>query len=580
MTVDDQNRTREQLLREIEALRTRVAALEQTQDEEQRRFAGRLKALHEATNALTKAGSLDELCELAIKIGRTRLGLDRLGIWFVGDGAGTIVGAYGVDENGEVRDERQAQLSLRPGSDWARVLDGHRSSVLSKNVPLFDASRKEVGKGDQALAALWDGEDVIGCISADNLLSLRPLTEHDLQLLALYAITLGHLCSLKRAEEELWRHAEMFANLSEGVVLVRASDGVILDANGRFAEMFGYNPGELKGESVVTLSTATDDRSPEQVHREMAADLAQRGTWHGEVQNVKKDGTLIWCLASVSAFKSSTFGQVWVGIYEDITERKEMEAELARHRDHLQELVSERTAQLEVAQQELVEKEKLAAVGHLVATVNHELRNPLTTIHTALYLLGERTRGKSLGLDSLLDRAQKNVVRCGKIIEDLVDYTRARELELRLTPIDSWLADILDDHAVPKGVTLKQDLRCAAEVLVDQDRLLQCVVNLLNNACEAMGPNEPNDRANEITVTTRTKGNRLQIEMQDTGPGISSDLHDRVLNPLFTTKSFGLGLGLPIVQGIMRQHGGGFDIESEAGRGTTATLWLPLARET
>ena len=574
--MDDQDRTKEQLLQDLGALRARVAALEQTQDEEQRRFADRLKALHEATNALTKAGSLDDLCELAIKIGRTRLGVDRLGIWFIGDDGATIVGAYGVDEKGEVRDERQARLTLRPGSDWARVLQGHRSSVLSRDVPLFDASRKEVGKGDQALAALWDGEDVIGCISADNLLSLRPITESDLQLLALYAITLGHLCSLKRAEEELWRHAEMFANLSEGVVLVRASDGVILDANARFAEMFGYAPGELKGKLLASLNATRDGQSLEQVHTAMAEGLAQNGTWHGEAQNVKKDGTAVWCLASVSAFKSSTVGRVWVGIYEDITERKEMEAELARHRDHLQELVGERTAQLEAAQQELVEKEKLAAVGNLVATVNHELRNPLTTIHTALYLLADRARGKGLGLEPLLDRAQKNVVRCEKIIEDLVDYTRIRELELQPTQVDRWLASVLDDHAVPKGVTLKRDLRSDAEVLVDRDRLLQCVVNLLNNACEAMGQAEPNDAANEIAVTTRADGFRLQIEIQDTGPGISPDLHDRILNPLFTTKSFGLGLGLPTVQDIMRQHGGGMDIESEAGRGTAATLWLPL----
>jgi len=84
------------------------------------------------------------------------------------------------------------------------------------------------------------------------------------------------------------------------------------------------------------------------------------------------------------------------------------------------------------------------------------------------------------------------------------------------------------------------------------------------------------DSPNELTVSSHVVGSRLGIQVSDTGPGIPADVMDKIFEPLFNTKRFGVGLGLPVVKGIMQQHGGGVEIESKIGQGTTVTLWLPI----
>jgi PAS domain S-box-containing protein len=131
----------------------------------------------------------------------------------------------------------------------------------------------------------------------------------------------------KRAEDELRICSEILTRMADGVVLIRAKDGVIVYTNPRFESMFGYGSGELIGRHVSTLN---DPRrgSPEEVARKITEALEKSGEWNGEICNVKKDGTLFWCYAHVSAFDHFVHGPVWIGNQEDITERKEVEMAL------------------------------------------------------------------------------------------------------------------------------------------------------------------------------------------------------------------------------------------------------------
>jgi len=130
----------------------------------------------------------------------------------------------------------------------------------------------------------------------------------------------------KHVEDTLKLHAAIVDNMTEGVYLVRASDAVILHANPRFEKMFGYGPGELNGKPVTTVN-ALGEKSPEQTAEEIIQVLKQCGAWKGEVYNRKKDGAQFWCEASVSSFRHSNHGEVWVAIHTDITERKQAELE-------------------------------------------------------------------------------------------------------------------------------------------------------------------------------------------------------------------------------------------------------------
>ena len=126
------------------------------------------------------------------------------------------------------------------------------------------------------------------------------------------------------------------------------------------------------------------------------------------------------------------------------------------------------------------------------------------------------------------------------------------------------------------GLSVGRDLASGVEAAFDRDRLRRAVVNVYDNACQAVEGN--GDGAdNEVVVATKVKGERVEIVVTDNGPGIADDELGKVFEPLYSTKSFGVGLGLPVVEKIVEEHGGGVDITSTIGRGTQVTLWLPLA---
>lgn len=234
-------------------------------------------------------------------------------------------------------------------------------------------------------------------------------------------------------------------------------------------------------------------------------------------------------------------------------------------------------AELAKTRGELVKKTRLATLGQLTATVSHELRNPLGTIRTAVYSVAEEVRGSTPRVDRALVRAERNIVRCDQIIEELLDFTRTKPPNPRPTDVDRWLHAVLDEQDVPDHVTVARNLTAGVELAVDREQLRRCVVNLLTNAYQAMAETPPEDA--RLTVQTAAEDDRLLVRIGDTGRGIDREAMDRVFEPLYTTKGFGVGLGLPMVDQLMRQLGGGVTIQSEPGRGATATLWLPLAPE-
>ena len=123
-----------------------------------------------------------------------------------------------------------------------------------------------------------------------------------------------------------------------------------------------------------------------------------------------------------------------------------------------------------------------------------------------------------------------------------------------------------------------RDLASGVAANIDRDRLRRAVINVLDNACQAVEEN--GDGAdNEVVVATKVNGERVEIVVTDKGPGIADDELGKIFEPLYSTKSFGVGLGLPVVEKIAEEHGGGVDIVSTIGRGTQVTLWLPLAMD-
>jgi signal transduction histidine kinase len=264
---------------------------------------------------------------------------------------------------------------------------------------------------------------------------------------------------------------------------------------------------------------------------------------------------------------AASFDQMADGLQKNIHERDRAEKALYQLNKDLERRVEDRTAELRQAQEELLRKERFAAIGQITGTVSHELRNPLGTIRTSMFMIDEKVRGKGLGVERALDRVQRSIERCNGIIGDLLDYTRVPELDPEPTPIDDWLERSLASHAV---------------VALDRERFLRVVINLVENACQAMTDHNRvggEGRELRLTVTSDRVERGVEISFADTGPGIAADVLPRVFEPLYSTKSFGVGLGLPTVKQIVEQHGGTVDIGSAAGEGSRVVVRLPLNAE-
>ncbi|MFO8041680.1 MAG: sensor domain-containing diguanylate cyclase [Alkalispirochaeta sp.] len=168
----------------------------------------RLEQLHEFHFELASAGSIDELCRTLVDRGRHYVGVDRMGLWFLDEqDPGWFRGSFGIDESGNLRDERAQRIPFNPdiydeGFFQRRVQ--YRRLIASAN---YNARQEVVGTGDLVVAPLWNGTVSVGALSADNLLSSRPITDEDCQLIALIARMAGHLVTIKRTQEQLQRLA-------------------------------------------------------------------------------------------------------------------------------------------------------------------------------------------------------------------------------------------------------------------------------------------------------------------------------------------------------------------------------------
>jgi len=262
------------------------------------------------------------------------------------------------------------------------------------------------------------------------------------------------------------------------------------------------------------------------------------------------------------------------------TELKRINEEILR----LNQELATNMQKLKDAQDALVKKGRMEQMGQLTATIAHELRNPLGAVRTSAFLMERKLKGKDLGVESQMQRINNGVSRCDNIITQLLDFSRSKQLTCEAGDLDQWLVGVVEEEAkrLPQLVNVECNLGLGgAKIPFDASRLQRAIVNLISNASEAMvgngdkvlieGAAEP-----KITVTTSINSQFVEISVKDNGPGIPPELMDRIKEPLFTTKSFGTGLGVPAIEQIANQHGGNLKISSILGQGAEFIFSLPL----
>lgn len=266
----------------------------------------------------------------------------------------------------------------------------------------------------------------------------------------------------------------------------------------------------------------------------------------------------------------------------ELTELKRINDEITRLNSEL----ADNMRRLREAQDEIVRRGRMAQLGQLTATVAHEIRNPLGAVRTAAFLIERKLKDKGTGVEPQLQRIASGITRCDNIISQLLDFSRSRALMLEPVDIDAWLSRLVSEEAekLPAAVTIECDFGLGgAMASIDPARMSRVVVNLLSNAVEALvGKGDDPSRFAcpdpRVRIVTRASGRGVEIAVNDNGPGISEEVRGRILEPLFTTKSFGTGLGLPAVEKILEDHKGGLDIHSVPGDGATFVAWFPCTQ--
>ncbi len=429
-------------------------------------------------------------------------------------------------------------------------------------------------------------DNILGVLYLENNLTSNAFTQDHLKvlniLMAQAAISLENarlfaeqkLTELAlRESEEKWRS---LAENAPNIIITIDQNSKILFINHTVP---GYTIEEVTGNILYDyILPDYQDKVKETVKHVFKT--GETGSY--EIKGAGLHGRDSWYTGNVSPVKYDNKIVSVTLIITDITERKDYEKELKKYRDHLEVLVEERTRELEIAQAELVRKEKLATLGQLTATVSHELRNPLGTIRTAFFSLDKRIRNKVSGVDKFLERAERNIKRCDNIIDELLGFTRIRKPAFESTIIDEWLDQEIDEMNIPDYIKVKKKLMSGAQVMIDRDRFYRCLLNIIDNAWQAVvedkkkpGP-EKNAESFILTIESRKSKGKVKIVIKDTGPGIPHAKIEKIFEPLYSTKNFGVGLGLPIAKQIIEQHNGEIEIKSKEEIGTDVTLWLPM----
>lgn len=431
----------------------------------------------------------------------------------------------------------------------------------------------QLGLGSQTVLPLIARGRVLGAVALCNA-APRRLAPGDLQLVE----ELGRRAALAVDNARLYHEIEeAYRRKEESITALRESeeryrllvDGApdyalfLLDPQGHIQSwnaaaerLLGYTAADVIGKRFDLFYPPNEvaDKLPE---REL--DTARRtGRCEMEGWRVRKDGTSYWASVVVTALKDDK-GNIrgFSKLHRDITERKTAREEL------------------ENARQRVAQHEKLSTMGTLVSGVAHEIRTPLTAIANSVHLirlLAERDAAKPDAIKRHTDLALEGVDRINALVQDLRRFKRVDDGGRHPSSLDTVVQEALSlFQAAHRGrVEVQADLQPTPLCEVDRAQMQQVVLNLLQNASEAM----PHGGTVELATGAGPHG-EATIRVRDRGIGMTPDIKSRMFEEFFTTKTEGTGLGLSIVRRIIELHHGRIDCETTPGQGTTFTLLLP-----
>ncbi|NIE65258.1 ATP-binding protein [Burkholderia sp. Ax-1719] len=379
--------------------------------------------------------------------------------------------------------------------------------------------------------------------------------------------------------EQRWR--AVFENAPIGVIVLRTS-GQFIASNPAFQRMVGYPGADLIGRSAFDFVYAEDGAQIQRHVARLVSGIA--ATTRFEQRFLHHDRSVIWTDMSVARVASTEYRleqsaqeseDVLVATLEDVTQRRLSEIERSR------------------LEAQLLQSQKLEALGTFAGGIAHDFNNILGAIlgygERALHVLNGQTPELRY-----IEQVMNAGNRARSLVERILTFSRSgmvARLPVRLSPVVAETIELLKAR-VPAGIRITLRLNAGDVVVMgDTTHIHQVVMNLCSNALHAM-PNggtltitlELEHIAEQVSFTSGliSPGDFVKLSVSDTGVGMSTDLIERIFNPFFTTRRTGegTGLGLSLVDGIVREYGGAISVKSVPGTGSLFEVFLPVSAET
>lgn len=347
-------------------------------------------------------------------------------------------------------------------------------------------------------------------------------------------------------------------------------------ANAMYTKWFGLLPEQVKGKSVREVVG-----EPAYRYLKTHIDAALGGAAVAFEQRVHYEGAgerYVSC-SLIPDFHEGVV-QGYFGLITDISERKRFEDQLRVLNEALEQRVEERTRALEESQERLRRSERLASIGTLAAGVAHEIRNPLNSILLVTQYALRYRNDIDPALREMLGNVTNEAKRCAAIIKNILLFAKAERTERSrhdLNEVVRHACDLAKSYLGGEQAKINLNLSDAQiPVMLNPTEIEQVLVNLINNAAEAT-PNKV-----EIAIRSIVDGTTAKLTVEDDGPGIPEEIMQHIFDPFFSTKRTkgNTGLGLSLSHGIIVDHGGRMEVQSELGRGTMFSIELPVEHKT
>ena len=443
---------------------------------------------------------------------------------------------------------------------------------------------------------------MVGLLNVFNKSGDEGFTDEDQRLLSIIAAQSAQIVENVRLYEELQRRSAdlqesaakyraLTQEAGEAILLADFGTRRILEVNQQVEPLTAVPRDVLRGRTLADVIPLKEWKDP-------ATFEAMAKSGHLRYSNVKLESSrggakYIDVSATLVTYGDNRIIQV---ICHDVTEREKLAEHLRHHAEELEQEVEARTRDLRNSQAQLVQQEKMAALGKLVAGIAHEMNTPIGTITSNADTL-RRSLDKlasTLGSDEvpesvrairplkqvqtvLDDIARINQLACERIINivsSLRNFARLDEAELKTADLHEGIESTLTlvHHELKNRIEVVKEYGEIPAIHCHPNQINQVFMNLLVNASQAV------DGMGKITVRTFREGDIVNVQFSDTGVGIPPEDLSRIFDPGFTTKGVGVGtgLGLSICFKIVQDHGGDIDVQSEVGRGSTFTVRLPI----